>query len=131
MIDCENEVYTRVATALRGSYSGIDITGDYVNIPSGFPHVSIVQIDNRTVKDKTTDTAEMARVVFQMDIYANDKSGKKATAKAIAKTIDDEMFRMNFRRTGLDPNPNRDDLTIFRLTARYEGETDGKNFYRS
>lgn len=131
MIDCENEVYTRVATALRESFPGIDITGDYVNIPSGFPHVSIVQIDNRTVRERTTDTAETARVVFQMDIYANDVSGKKTTAKQISKVIDEVMFGMNFLRMSLDPNPNRDDLTIFRLTARYEGETDGKNFYRS
>ena len=29
MIDCENEVYTRVVTVLREKFPGIDLTGDY------------------------------------------------------------------------------------------------------
>ena len=130
MIDCENEVYTRVATALRTEFPGIDITGDATNVPSAFPHVSIEQIDNREMRGRT-DAKEMIEAVFEVNIYSNAQGRKKTEAKSIAKTIDDVFSGMNFRRMSLDRTPNRDDLTIYRLTGRYEGRTDGVNFYRS
>lgn len=130
MIDCENEVYTKIATVLRESFSGIDVTGDSSNIPSGFPHVSIEQIDNRELRNRTDDH-EMIDVVFEVNVYSNAKNRKKTEAKTIAKVIDDVFAGMNFRRMSLDRTPNRDDLTIYRLTGRYEGRTDGTYFYRS
>lgn len=130
MIDCENEVYTKIATVLRESFSGIDVTGDFSNVPSGFPHVSIEQIDNRELRNRTDDH-EMVDVVFEVNVYSNTKNRKKTEAKSIAKVIDDVFAGMNFRRMSLDRTPNRDDLTIYRLTARYEGRTDGTYFYRS
>ena len=30
MNDCENEVYTRVATVLREQFTGINLSGEYV-----------------------------------------------------------------------------------------------------
>ena len=130
MIDCENEVYTRVAQELRAAHSGINVTGDYANVPSSFPHVSIIQSDNLTVK-KYTDDEEMIQAVFDVDIYSNAKTGKKTEAKKISKTVSDAFFRMNFRRLHLIPVPNRDDPSIYRLTASFEAMTDGVNFYRS
>ena len=130
MIDCENEVYTRVAQALRTAHPGINVAGDYVNAPSGFPHVSIIQSDSKTVKE-FTDEDEMIQVVFDVDIYSNAKTGKKTEAKKISKTVSDAFFAMNFRRLSLIPVPNRDDPDIYRLTASFEAWTDGINFYRS
>ena len=43
MIDCENEVYTRLAKILREKFPKIDIASEYVKSPSSFPHVSITQ----------------------------------------------------------------------------------------
>ena len=130
MIDVENEVYTRAAQALRAAHPGINVTGDYANVPASFPHVSIIQSDNLTVK-KYTDDEEMIQVVFDVDIYSNAKTGKKTEAKKISKTVSDAFFAMNFRRLHLMPIPNRDDPTIYRLTASFEAWTDGINFYRS
>ena len=45
MIDCENEVYTRLAKILREKFPKIDIASEYVKSPSSFPHVSITQSD--------------------------------------------------------------------------------------
>ena len=130
MIDCENEVYTRVATALRSAFPKIDITGDATNVPSAFPHVSIEQIDNREMRNRT-DAKEMTEVVFEVNVYSNAQNRKKSEAKSIAKIIDESFSGMNFRRMSLDRIPNRDDLTIYRLVGRYEGRTDGEFFYRS
>ena len=131
MLDCENEVYTKIATALRNDFAGIDITGVYVNAPSAFPHVNITQIDNLTVKANTTNTYEMAEVVFEVNVYSNKRSEKKSECKQIMNVIDGIFFGMNFRRMSLTPVPNMEDATIYRLVARYRARTDGKYFYRS
>lgn len=130
MIDCENEVYTRIARVLRGKFHGINIAGEYVNAPSSFPHVSITQSDNSVVSEQMTGSAEMAQVMFEINIYSNKADGRKTECKAIAKVIDDVMFRMNFKRIALTPIPNMEDATIYRIVARYRAMTDGKYFYR-
>lgn len=130
MIDCENEVYTRIARVLRDKFPGINIAGEYVNAPSSFPHVSITQSDNSVVSEQMTGSAEMAQVMFEINIYSNKADGRKTECKAIAKVIDDVMFRMNFKRMALTPIPNMEDATIYRIVARYRVMTDGKYFYR-
>ena len=131
MIDPENEVYTKVATVLRTEFQGINISGEYVNAPSSFPHVSFTLSDNTVVKKYTDDTHEMAHVMFEVNAYSNKKSSKKTECKKIMKKIDDVMFSINFRRTAYTPVPNMENASIYRLTARYEANTDGKYFYRS
>ena len=130
MTDCENEVYTRVAKVLREKFPGIDIAGEYVNAPSSFPHVSITQSDNSVITEQTTGCAEMAQVMFEVNVYSNKTEGKKTECKAIMKVIDELLFKMNFKRLALTPVPNLEDATIYRLVARYRVATDGKFFYR-
>ena len=130
MIDCENEVYTRIARVLRDKFPGINIAVEYVNAPSSFPHVSITQSDNSVVSEQMTGSAEMAQVMFEINIYSNKADGRKTECKSIAKVIDDVMFRMNFKRMALTPIPNMEDATIYRIVARYRVMTDGKYFYR-
>ena len=130
MIDCENEVYTRIARVLRDKFPGINIAGEYVNAPSSFPHVSITQSDNSVVPEQMTGSAEMAQVMFEINIYSNKADGRKTECKSIAKVIDDVMFKMNFKRIALTPIPNMEDATIYRIVARYRVMTDGKYFYR-
>ena len=130
MIDCENEVYTRLAKVLREKFPGINVAGEYVKAPSSFPHVSITQSDNSVVAEKMTGTSEMALVMFEINIYSNKAEGKKTECKAIAKVIDENLFRMNFKRLALTPVPNLEDASIYRIVTRYRAMTDGQYFYR-
>ena len=130
MIDCENEVYTRIARVLREKFPGINIAGEYVQAPSEFPHESITQSDNSVVSERMTGSAEMAQVMFEINVYSNKAEGKKTECKAIMKIIDDVLFSMNFKRQALTPVPNLEDATIYRLVARYRAMTDGTYFYR-
>lgn len=132
MIDCENEVYTRLAKVLREKFPKIDIASEYVKSPSSFPHVSITQSDSY-VPTELQDSGmreNMAVVVFEINVYSNKTEGKKTECKKIVRTIDDELYSMNFRRTAMTPVPNLEDATIYRITARYRVATDGKYFYR-
>lgn len=130
MIDCENEVYTRIARVLREKFPGINISGEYVKAPSSFPHVSITQSDNSAVSEKMTGNAEMAQVMFEINVYSNRTDGKKTECKTIVKVIDEVFFGMNFKRLALTPVPNLEDATIYRIVARYRAMTDGQYFYR-
>lgn len=60
MIDCENEVYTRIVRMLREEFPGINVAGEYTKTPSSFPHVSITQSDNSTIADKQDTSGKEA-----------------------------------------------------------------------
>lgn len=131
MVDCENEVYTRIATVLREQYPGINLSGTYVKSPSSFPYVCVIQSDSSVIRSHwDTSGDEIAQVMFEINIYSNKTEGKKTECKSIAKTIDDVMSSMNFRRIASNPVPNVEDATIYRIVSRYRGATDGKFFYR-
>ena len=132
MIDVESQVYTPIAQALRAAYPKIHITGDYVNVPSAFPHVSIVESDNYLSSNRldTADREQFATVMYEVNVYSNKTSGKKSECKEILALIDDMMYRMNFTRISISPVPNMENATIYRLVARYRAETDGTMIYR-
>lgn len=121
MIDIENELFTKVATALRAQFSGIFVTGEYVKAPSAFPCVMFVEMDNTPYRRTQTqaDMENHATVMYEVNVYSNKTKGKKTECKAIMKVIDDMMLSLGFDRTFLNPIPNLEDGTIYRMTARY------------
>lgn len=121
MIDIENELFTEIATAVRAEFPGAYVTGEYVNAMSKFPAVYIMEQDN-TVNKATRDTGgieNFADVMYQVDIFSNKNKGKKAECKAIASFIDGMFARFGFTRSFLNPVPNIDDGTIYRMTGRW------------
>lgn len=130
MIDIENAVYTRIYNVLKNAYTNVEVSGVYLNTPSSFPYVSIIEQDNHLVEYDTSDIEKYAKVMYEVNVYDNNDSNKKSTCKSILNTIDKEMYRMNLIRTTYTPVPNMADTSIYRLVARYEGVTDGVNIYR-
>lgn len=132
MIDIESQVYTPIAQALRTAFSGIHITGEYINTPPSFPHVSIVEMDNYTSPEgmDSSDTERYATVMYEVNVYSNKTSGKKSECKSILNKIDQMMYAMNFQRLSMNPVPNLENATIYRIVARYRAETDGRTLYR-
>lgn len=133
MIDCENEIYTPIARALRVAYPGINVSGEYVRSPSSFPHASIVEADNYVSEDKVDSSGieQYATLMYEVNVYSNKVGGKKTECKKILDTIDRMMFERNFRRIARTPVPNLEDASIYRITARYRAETDGTYLYRN
>ena len=132
MIDCENEVYTRIAEVLRAEFPDINTASEYVKSPSAFPHVSITQSDSYPTAGRQDGSLRenMVTAMFEVNVYSNRSSGKKSECKRIMNTIDTLLYAMNFRRLAMTPVPNMEDATIYRITARYRVVTDGKHFYR-
>ena len=128
MIDLENDIYDYAAKALRAAHTGIDVAAEYVEMPAKFPHVSIVEADNRVLERMRTNNIENAiQSMFEVNIYSNKASGKKSEAKAIANTLDDVLSGIGFTRTFREQIPNLRDATIYRIVCRYEAVID-KNF---
>ena len=122
MIDVENIIFTRLATALRAAYNGISVYGEYVEVPATFPCVTIVEADNQVLK-QTRDLSGIehyAKVMYEINVYSNKANVKKSQAKEISNMIDGMMTDLLFTRTFRGQTPNID-RTIYRITLRYEG----------
>ena len=121
MINIENDIFNQVSTKVRDKYADIYMSGEYVKSPPSFPAVSLVEMDNTTysLTQTSCDNENHATVMFEVNVYSNKVRGKKSECKAIISLIDDEMIHLGFTRTMLQPIPNMDDATIYRMTARY------------
>ena len=123
MINVENEIFNIIAQAVRNAYPKAYVIGEYVKSPSKFPCISIVEIDN-TVYDRTQTSGGLenhADVSYEVNIYSNKISGKKSECKDIASLVDNQFATLGFSRTMLQPIPNIDDATIYRMVGRYRG----------
>lgn len=122
MIDIETEVFDPVRSLILAQYPNAFVTGEYIRAPSKFPAVSFEQTDN-TSYEQTQDTDHQehdAYIMFELNVYSNMDKGKKAECKAIAAIVDEYMLHKGFTRTFLNPIPNLQDATIYRLTGRYQ-----------
>lgn len=129
MINIEEEVFAIVSTAVREQYPKIFMVGEYVKAPPSFPCVSLVEMDNHPdVSTQTTDCMENhAVVMYELNVYSNRTKGKKAECKEIAALVDSELARLGFTRTMLNPIPNMDDATIYRMLGRYTAKVSKNN----
>ena len=121
MIDCENEIFSKIAESVRAAYPTVFMSGEYVRTPSKFPFVSLIEMSN-TAYDRTQTNGNLENhvsVMYEVNVYSNKQSGKKRECKAIAALIDNEFAALGFTRSMLQPIPNMDDATIYRMTGRY------------
>ena len=122
MIDKNNEVFTNVASAVRGNHTGTTVTGEYTRMPSKFPTVTLDETRNIMVDhlEDSSNEEKFAGVTYRLQVFSNKQSGKKAEARKIFATADAEMRRMGFRRVTYTTTPEIYDSTIYCITATYE-----------
>lgn len=121
MIDVETELFSEVSSKVRAKYPNLYMTGEYVKSPPDFPCVSMVEVDNATFRNtQTTEGQENhAAVMYEVNVYSNKTKGKKAECKEIIAFIDELLMERNFTRIMLEPVPNQDNATIYRMLGRY------------
>lgn len=132
MIDYENEIFTKIRTALVEAFPDIKVGGEEVRIPPEFPYVSIVEADNY-VKTSAIDSGRIenyADLMYEVNVYSGKLNGRKSEAKAILAVVDEAFGRMGFVRMMKQPisitsyyntRDNTADATKYRLIARYTG----------
>lgn len=133
MIDVENEIFNYISEKARERFPYVFMTGEYIKSPPSFPCVSLVEIDNSTLRNNQTTGGEenFAEVMYELNVYSNKTQGKKAECKEIISFIDELMLKHNFTRTMLEPIPNQDGATIYRMLGRYRAVVSkNKTIYR-
>lgn len=123
MINIEEEVFNDIAKKVRAEFSDIYMKGEYVKSPPKFPFVSLVEQDNYTYTKTQTSLSDEnhCQVMYEVNVYSNKAVGKKTECKNIIALIDNAMLNKGFTRTMMQPIPNIDDATIYRIVARYTG----------
>lgn len=133
MIDIEAEVFGIVSSDVRLKYPKVYMTGEYVKSPPSFPCVSLIETDNQVYRN-TRDSGcieNHAQIQYEVNVYSNRTSGKKAECKEIIFLIDSKMEKLGFTRTFMNPVPNEQDATIYRMIARYRAiVSKNKTIYR-
>lgn len=137
MIDIEDDIFDEVSEKVYAAFEkkcpDLLMMSEYVKSPSSFPFISLVEIDNATFRNtQSTDGNENhIAVTYELNVYSNKTSGKKAECKALAGFIDEILLGMNFTRTMLEPVPNQDEATIYRMLGRYRAViSKNKTIYR-
>lgn len=120
MIDIENDVFDYVYRALDGMLPENGMSAEYDPAPPVLPFVTLTEMDNYIDRDLrgTADKEEFAVVVYEMDVYAEDKR----ECRNIASVADEAMTRLGFTRLSLKPVINLADAHIHRMNGRYRAE---------
>lgn len=121
MIDYENQIYASIREKLKAQFDGIYTASEDVAQPPAFPAVSIVEIVN-IPRERSADQDEAenhAELTYEVNVYSNKQSGKKAECRKIAKVVDERFALLNFQRIMLEPVANLNDSTIYRMVGRY------------
>lgn len=121
MIDIETILFNLVAEKIRGQFPKAFVTGEYVKSPPTFPCVSIMETDNmcNTATATTESVENHSQVLYEINVYSNKTTGKKAECKAIMAFIDAEFLKLGFTRTSVNTIPNELDATVYRMVGRY------------
>lgn len=129
MIDIETILFSEVSNEVRERYPQIFMSGEYVKSPPSFPCVSLVEVDNATYrKTQTTENMEgYVALTYELNVYSNKTKGKKAECKEIIGFIDELLMKRNFTRIMLEPVPNQDEATIYRMLGRYRAVASRNN----
>lgn len=137
MIDMEDDIFDEVSEKVYAAFGkncpNLLIMSEYVKSPSSFPFVSIVEIDNATFRNTQTSEGNEnhVAVTYEVNVYSNKASGKKAECKELAAFVDDLLLKLNFTRMMLEPVPNQNDATIYRMLGRYRAViSKNKTIYR-
>lgn len=125
MLDYSRQVFSRLTDTLRAKFKGIYASRNDSVSPPKFPAVTIVQKSNANYK-KTMDCdcrENHVKVMFQIDIYSNapEEADRIDTAEKIACEVSDFMIGLGFSRTLCEPIPNVSDMSIYRISMRFEG----------
>lgn len=123
MFDPESEIFDTISKYVKTKFPKAYVVGEYVENPSSFPCVTITCSENQVVKSRRDLRAieHAALLLFDVNVYTNQQTGKKAQAKEIQMMIDEQFEKMGFTRVTMQQMANLANGTIFRLFSRYQG----------
>ena len=132
MIDIENEVVSLITDVLFANNISASIESVLNLNPSSFPTVCVEEIENASanISADSLTNENHAAVGYEINVFTNSLSGKKAEAKNILSVIDTMLINRGFTRVS-KTTLSLDNGTKYRVVARYRAyvSTD-KTIYR-
>lgn len=119
--DIEVDVFDAVSGAIREKHGDVFVSSEYVHAPEDFPAVSVVESDNSVfLPGLDSEGSHHSQLMYDVNVYSNLATGKKAQAKEIMQTVDGKMQELGFVRLSKQPMtlPNAES-SIYRMEARY------------
>lgn len=131
MIDVSNEIFTVLATAIRNTYSPIQVIGESISVPAVFPCVAIDEIYNVPSHLDTSSQESYNAVTYRVQVFASGDN-KRAMAREIFKTVADACWGMNLIRKTYTTTPDVYNSSIYQISATFEADVrhDGMIFRR-
>lgn len=124
MIDFENQIYTKVAQALRTAYGNdFHVQSITTYSPEVFPLVCVEEADNYAdAESRDSGSNEVyANIMYEVTVYSNKASKAKSECKAIFQTVDTTLATLGFTRT-VRTTIRMKDAQICRMVGRYEAQ---------
>lgn len=118
-----NEVFNRIATALREEYGAknIYVVGERIYAPKQFPCVQLVEIgsvpDERYVNLDMSD--EQRRSTFEVQVFSNKHATATIEAEEIATKIANQFRKLGYMCRMFEPVDNGADANVKRHIGRY------------
>ncbi len=122
MLNYRDVIFSWLSLSLMELFPDIYTAKTDIGTPPKFPATAIVQ-KNTINYQKTRDSCMENHVqnMYQVDIYTNGKKTKEDEAWSIAEAVYDLMLSKGFNCTMCEPTPNLADMSIYRITMRFEG----------
>lgn len=127
MIDIENYVVTKLSEAILTKYPEAEVLGDYLEELAKFPTITITEIGNATLRRMQDEepVEHYATVTYEINVYCNDRVGKKEKCKDILDICDSVMLSMKFSKGLTRRLPAIDhSRTVYRMYSRYTAVVD-------
>lgn len=131
MIDVSNEIFNTVAKDLRSLYSKITVVGEYVDIPSKFPTVTLDEISNVPVHLDSATINKYTRVTYRSQVFCNG-NGKRKQAREIFNSLDQKLMELGLQMKTYTTTPAIYNSEVYCITATHEGVIDSNGtIYRA
>ncbi len=133
MIDCEEEVYTKVKEAVTLQYPDVSFSSTYIAKLVNVPHISVYVFNNTPYsRSRTLSTRreeEHSVTSLEVRYHVKNVSGGKQEMKEYMRIVDETLVGMNFNRI-LYPFTQVTDTGLLEGIARYEVIVDNNHFYK-
>lgn len=123
MTDIENVVFDGLKKHMLAKFSDLkenSIRSEHMNSPPVFPCIMAYESSNSTLEATADERGEHhASLRYTIEVYTNNKNGKKQKAKELANAVDAYMLDLGFLRASKQYTIGANEATTFVVTCSY------------
>lgn len=124
MIDFSNEIFTAIFNKVKEVHGeNVKVIGEHVDVPDSFPCVTVDETYNVPFQ-LDSGVEKYSAITYRVQVFSNKKSGKRAEAREIYKTVSDLMFSLNLVTRTYHSTPDMYNSYIYEIQGTFDGAID-------